>query len=143
MRKRRRMKTGALAIIATLAAAGPSLAQAPTFDVSSVKVNKDRGPSSVRVTPGGMLSVTNNTLRNIIRNAWNITNGQIVGGPDWIDSDRFDIIAKATKPFSSQEEGRAMLRGLLAERFGLATHNDSRELPVYLLVLARKDGALG
>ena len=129
-----------------MAATSLPLAQAPapgaTFDVSSVKPNKDGGPSSVRVTPGGMLTVTNNNLRNIIRNAWNLTNDQIVGGPDWIDSDRFDITAKASKPFS-QDEARAMLQALLAERFGLVTHNETRELSVYLLTLARKDGALG
>ena len=139
------MRITALAVILTLLAAGVPQAQAPapaTFDVSSVKPNKDGGPSSVRVTPGGMLSVTNNNLRNIIRNAWNITNDQIVGGPDWVDSDRFDITAKASAPFK-QDEARAMLQALLADRFGLATHMETRELPVYLLVLARKDGALG
>jgi uncharacterized protein (TIGR03435 family) len=127
-------------------AAGALQAQAPAtpaaFEVSSVKPNKDGGPSSVRVLPGGTLTVTNNNLRNIIRNAWNITNDQIVDGPDWIDSERFDITAKASAPFK-QDEARGMLQALLAERFGLKTHMETRELPVYLLVLARKDGALG
>ena len=139
------MRITALTVTLTLLAAGVPQAQAPApaaFDVSSVKPNKDGGPSSVRVTPGGMLTVTNNNLRNIIRNAWNITNDQIVGGPDWIDSERFDITAKASAPFK-QDEARAMLQALLADRFGLATHMETRELPVYLLVLARKDGALG
>jgi uncharacterized protein (TIGR03435 family) len=136
----------ALAVGVWLAAAGAPGAQAPapaavSFDVASVKLNKDGGPSSVRVTPGGV-SVTNNNLRNIIRNAWNITNDQIVGGPAWIDSDRFDITAKASRPFS-QDEARGMLKALLAERVGLVTRNETRELPVYVLVLARKDGALG
>jgi uncharacterized protein (TIGR03435 family) len=136
------MRIIALTVILTLLAAGVSRAQAPAFDVSSVKPNKGGGPSSVRVTPGGMLTVTNNDLRNIIRNAWNITNDQIVGGPDWIDSERFDITAKASAPFK-QDEAQAMLQALLADRFGLATHTETRELSVYLLVLARKDGALG
>jgi len=139
------MRISAVTVILTLLTASLPRAQAPApaaFDVSSVKPNKDGGPSSVRVTPGGMLTVTNNNLRNIIRNAWNITNDQIVGGPDWIDSERFDITAKASAPFK-QDEARAMLQALLADRFGLATHMETRELPVYLLVLARKDGALG
>ena len=136
----------ALAAGLVLATVTPS-AQAPapsgaTFDVSSVKPNKDGGPSSVRVTPGGMLSVTNNNLRNIIRNAWNITNDQIVDGPDWLDSERFDITAKSTKPFT-QNEAREMLKALLAERFGLVTHNESRQQNVFVLVMTRKDGALG
>ena len=117
-------------------------AQSPTFDVSSVKPNKEGGPSSVRVTPGGMLSVTNNNLRNIIRNAWNITNDQIVDGPDWLDSERFDITAKSTRPFT-QNEAREMLKALLAERFGLVTHNEKRQLNVFVLVMSRKDGTLG
>jgi len=140
------MRITALTVALTLLAAGVPGAQAPApapaFDVASVKQNKDGGPSSVRVLPGGMLTVTNNNLRNIIRNAWNITNDQIVGGPDWLDSDRFDITAKASQPFG-QDQARAMLQALLADRFGLATHNETREVPVYLLVLARKDGALG
>lgn len=126
-----------------LAAAAPQAqAPAPVFDVASVKPNRDGGPSSVRVTPGGMLTVTNNNLRNIIRNAWNITNDQIAGGPEWIDTDRFDVTAKASAPFK-QDEARSMLQALLADRFGLVTHDETRELPVYLLVLARTDGALG
>ena len=140
------MRITALTVTLTLLAAGVPRAQAPdpaaAFDVASVKLNKEGGPSSVRVMPGGMLTVTNNNLRNIIRNAWNITNDQIVGGPDWLDSDRFDITAKASRPFA-QEQARAMLQALLADRFGLVTHGETRELPVYLLVLARKDGALG
>ena len=140
------MRITALTVTLTLLAAGVPRAQAPdpaaAFDVASVKLNKEGGPSSVRVMPGGMLTVTNNNLRNIIRNAWNITNDQIIGGPDWLDSDRFDITAKASRPFA-QEQARAMLQALLADRFGLVTHGETRELPVYLLVLARKDGALG
>ena len=131
----------ALALVAAPNAQAPAPA-VPAFDVSSVKPNKEGGPSSVRVTPGGLLSVTNNNLRNIIRNAWNITNDQIAGGPDWLDTERFDITAKASAPFK-QDEARVMLQALLAERFGLATHMETRELPVYLLVLARKDGTLG
>ncbi|HZI77856.1 MAG TPA: TIGR03435 family protein [Vicinamibacterales bacterium] len=144
--KSRTTRVAAMALTLGIAAGAVPRAQAPApaakFEVESVKPNKDGGPSSVRVTPGGMLSVTNNTLRNIIRNAWNITNDQIVGGPAWIDSDRFDITAKASGPFG-QDEARKMLQALLADRFGLVTRNETRELSVYLLVRARKDGALG
>jgi uncharacterized protein (TIGR03435 family) len=136
------LATGAPSAQAPAPAPASPASPAASFDVASVKPNKEGGPSSVRVTPGGMLSVTNNNLRNIIRNAWNITNDQIVGGPDWIDSDRFDITAKASRPFA-QEEARGMLQALLAERFGLVTHNETRDLPAYVLVRARQDGALG
>jgi uncharacterized protein (TIGR03435 family) len=123
------------------------LAQAPpaapaTFEVASVKPNKDGGPSSVRLSPGGLVTVTNNNLRNIIRNAFGITNAQIVGGPAWIDEDRFDITARGTGQFA-QREAMVMMQALLAERFSLRTHSERREMPAYALVLARRDGALG
>jgi uncharacterized protein (TIGR03435 family) len=67
---------------------------------------------------------------------------QIDGGPDWMNTDRFDIIAKAEgRPTMSQVH--AMLRGLLAERFALKLNKVTRELPIYELVLARPDGRLG
>ncbi len=141
----------ALAAIASvslaLAAQGASGAQAPpaplaAFDVASVKVNSAGGPSSVRAAPNGTLTVTNNTLRNIVRNAYGITNAQIVGGPDWFDADHFDINAKAAAPFT-QAQGMAMLRALLADRFKLAAHMETRESPIYALILARSDGRLG
>jgi uncharacterized protein (TIGR03435 family) len=139
---------GALAAVVfvslALAAQGALRAQAPSasFDVASVKVNNAGGPSSVRAAPNGTLTVTNNTLRNIVRNAYGITNTQIVGGPDWFDAEHFDINAKAAAPFN-QVQGMAMLRALLADRFKLAAHMETRELPIYALTLARSDGRLG
>ena len=68
----------------------------PTFEVASVKPNKSADPGgSFSGRPGGQLVVRNNTLGNMILNAYGLQNFQLVDGPDWIDSDRFDIIAKA------------------------------------------------
>jgi uncharacterized protein (TIGR03435 family) len=68
--------------------------------------------------------------------------GQIVGGPAWLQSDRFIINAKAGG-MPTQEEARLMLQQLLADRFKLVVRQDMRELPVYALVMARSDGRLG
>jgi uncharacterized protein (TIGR03435 family) len=70
------------------------------------------------------------------------------GGPKWIDSDRFDIVAKADRDWQANPNGpppalALMLQTLLAERFKLAVHNDRRDMPIYALVLARRDGKLG
>ncbi len=66
----------------------------------------------------------------------------LTGGPQWTDSDRFDIIGRG--PEGTPNAMRpAMLRGLLADRFKLVTHTETREQPVYALVLARSDGRLG
>jgi uncharacterized protein (TIGR03435 family) len=64
-----------------------------------------------------------------------------VGGPGWLDTDRFDVVAKANAPFTT-DEGRLMLRALLAERFGVLTHNESREMAVFVMRLVRRDGGL-
>ena len=67
---------------------------------------------------------------------------QVTGGPDWIDFDRFDIVGRG--PEGTPNAIRpAMLRGLLANRFRLVTHTETRDQPVYALVLARRDGRLG
>ena len=115
----------------------------PAFEVASIKPNTPDGSGAIRVgiqpQPGGRLTVTNANLRMLIRFAYNIDDAQISGGPSWMDSDRYDITAKAEGNPSINEQ-REMLQTLLAERFGLKFHRDSRELPVYAL-LPTKGGA--
>jgi uncharacterized protein (TIGR03435 family) len=88
---------------------------------------------------------TNSTLRLLIRNAFGADypmDGQIVGGPSWMDTDRFDILANMA-PGTTSIDMQAMVRSLLADRFKLRVHREMRELPVYVLELARPDGKLG
>ena len=82
------------------------------------------------------------------RFAFQVQDFQLVGGPDWIAKERFDIVAKAEHdivptPPGTTGPGQLMLRSLLAERFKLAVHQEKRELPVYALVVARNDRRLG
>jgi len=67
---------------------------------------------------------------------------QIAGGPDWIDSNRFDISASANATVTS-EQMHTMMRTLLADRFKLACHMETQQLPIYAMRLARADGRLG
>jgi uncharacterized protein (TIGR03435 family) len=115
----------------------------PKFEVASVKVNKS-GDTSIRMQalPGGRINVDNATLRLLIRNAYTVQDFQISGGPDWINSDRFDVVATSTGN-PTQPEIQMMLRRLLADRFKLTVHSETRELPVYALTLARSDRRLG
>jgi uncharacterized protein (TIGR03435 family) len=69
---------------------------------------------------------------DLVRTAYNVTDDKVVGGPTWVSTDRFDVIAK-TPPNVTAETARLMLQSLLADRFGLKVHNDSRPLPVYVL----------
>ncbi len=118
-------------------------ASRPVFEVASIRQNKSGADgASVRVQPGGRLNVTNNSLRNIVRNAYNVQNFQIVGGPDWFNNDRWDIVAKAEGDAAGPQL-IVMLRNLLADRFKLVVHTEMRETPVYAVVLARSDGRLG
>jgi uncharacterized protein (TIGR03435 family) len=82
---------------------------------------------------GGRFSATNAPLREIIRTAFGVADMQMVDAPDWIRSERFDIVAKV--PADAQlPQAFLMLRELLSERFALTTRREQRELPVYALV---------
>jgi len=128
---------------------GPSLdAQTPAsaaFEVASVRPNKSGdGRVMLGMQPGGRFNASNVPLRLLLRQAFNVQDFQIVGGPDWIASDRFDVVAKAPDGVEfTADTMRPMLRALLTERFKLAFHNETRDMAVYALMKARPDGKLG
>jgi bla regulator protein BlaR1 len=122
------------------------------FETASVKPNKSGAEERyIRIDPrGGSFTVVNMQLRQLITFAYQIQSFQLEGGPDWIPSDRFDILAKPEREvpstgafFGGQEPFRMMLRTLLADRFKLVMHKETKELPIFELVLAREDGTLG
>ena len=119
------------------------------FETASVKPNKSGAEERlIRMDPrGGSLAVTNMQLRELITFAYQIQRFQLEGGPDWIASDRFDILARPEREVPSTGAGldplRMMLRTLLADRFKLVMHKETKELPIFELVLAREDGKLG
>ena len=127
------------------AGAGPPASDKdhPAFEVASVKPNRSGIPRITMLTrPGGAWDATNVTLGMLVRIAYQVQDFQVVGGPDWMYSDHFDVLAKA--PASSAQGGVAgrfplMLQSLLADRFSLSTRTENRELPVYALVMARSD----
>ena len=108
----------------------------PAFEVASVKVNRQQPlvNSDLRVS-GETLTMRNRNLRVIAAWAYNLQWSQI-DGPSWIDSDRFDIVAKAAKPLSG-DEVRPMLQTLLAERFHFASHRETRQADVLALTVPK------
>ena len=117
-------------------------AQAPSFEVASIKRNVTGDPrSGVRTLPGGRIAVINQTFRQIVRSAYGSNDIEVFGGPDWIDTDRWDINASAgtSDPDVAFEP---MLKSLLADRFKLRAHVEQRERPIYALVFSR-DKRLG
>jgi uncharacterized protein (TIGR03435 family) len=118
-------------------------ARAQEFEVASIKpAAPDERRMFMGPGPGGGISVTNLTLKQMIQTAWRIMPFQISGPPAWIDSARYKVVAKPEKK-PAPEENRRMLQALLKDRFQLAIHPETKEMPVYALVLARKDGKLG
>ena len=147
---------GSAPLVAFTNQSAPAATQSlPQFEVASIKPNKS-GENRVMlgIQPGGRFTATNVTLRMLIRNAYQLQEFQITGGPSWIADDRFDIVAKAesgdgigdpfrAEPNGQPSRGQLMIRALLAERFKLVVHNEDKEMPIYALVLARSDGKLG
>jgi uncharacterized protein (TIGR03435 family) len=122
-----------------------------TFEVASVKENKTtNAPQGARVLPSGQVTFTNFAVRALIRSAWDSgaiqLPSQIVGGPSWIDTDHYDINAKASSPFTDSnplQRLQAMARALLEERFQVKVHTEMRDVPIYALVLANKEAKFG
>ena len=146
--------TFALVILLTTTTAfgqDPAAAPAVAFDVASVKPsNPNPDPANplsqialMLPQPGGRLTATNTPLRMLIMAAFELKqDAQLTGGPPDLLAAKYDITAKAPVAFIGKELPQ-LLRTLLADRFKLKTHTETRELPVYDLVLARSDGRLG
>jgi bla regulator protein blaR1 len=123
------------------------IGQPPAFEVASVKPTRpdDLRGSTYGFNPGG-LEVTNGTLKGLIQMAYDVPAFQISGGPGWINSERYSISAKteaASQDIDRQKriaETRQRLQTLLADRFRLRVHRETKEIPEYTLVIA-KNGA--
>jgi uncharacterized protein (TIGR03435 family) len=120
----------------------PPPAAKPEFEVASIKRSTATDGGYRNLGANGRLVIVNNTLRQIIMAAYGIEEFQLIGGPAWIGSERFDVEGRSASntPLSEQY---LMLRTLLADPFKLVVHHEQRERPVYHLVKARRDGRLG
>jgi uncharacterized protein (TIGR03435 family) len=131
-------------------AQAPEAKSAPAFEVATVKPSDPNPKGPLGMIPmimpqgPGRLSATNVPLRFLIRMAYQMQDFQIVGGPSWQLSQKFDIAAKADDTRGADtSQLMPMLKGLLIDRFKLKTHLETRDLPIETLVVARSDGKLG
>jgi uncharacterized protein (TIGR03435 family) len=132
------LAAGATAVVSVYAAP-PQEAQ-PAFDVASIK-------RDVSGEPGGIFTcvpachLERMTLRDLVIFAYRVRNFQVTGGPGWIDSERYNIDAKAEGAPSFNQEYVALqyqrLQTLLRDRFNLTIHRETKELPVYALTVAK------
>jgi uncharacterized protein (TIGR03435 family) len=109
---------------------------APAFDVTTVRPNlsvTSGGGGSLR---GGLLRLNNVTLKNLVLMAYQVKQYQVVGGPGWLGTDKFDVEGKTEKNITFAES-YPMIQTLLADRFQLQLHRETRELPVFRLLPAK------
>ena len=122
----------------------------PQFEVASIRPNRSLSPPRAGFRPNGFEAV-NATARQLITLAYGSdpenVDDDIIGGPAWLDSERFDVSARGAiaDGAGNQVQGRAMLQSLLEDRFNIRVHRERREQPVYRLVIAPGDrrGAAG
>jgi uncharacterized protein (TIGR03435 family) len=131
---------GSLVHAQSAADAKPAEAR-PEFDVASIKPSALPGRGVIRLRPQGgpgsadtgRVTYTFITIRDLIVEAYGVRRNQISGGPNWLDSERFDIVAKVPAG-ATKEQVKVMLQNLLAERFKLTLHRETKEMPMYALV---------
>lgn len=115
---------------------------APAFEVASVKPNITDGEPSMSVPPRGSVAIVNVPLENVIVNAYGVPAFRVVDAPAWITRERFDISAKIPDDAAPGQQ-RSMLQSLLEGRFKLRVRRETRDQPIYTVVIARSDGRLG
>jgi len=114
----------------------------PQFEVASIKPSNPDAPRPGRlqsiqvVTSPGRLSARNAKLTDLVKGAYALEDYQISGGPAWIADARFNVEAKSTDN-ANRDRLLAMLRTLLADRFKLALHRETKDLAIYALVAAK------
>lgn len=121
------------------------------FEAASVKPSDpNTGPGAgIRRQPGGRFNTFNTPVRTLITFAYQIQGYQLVGGPDWIGNARYDVVAKfegdppPVRPGTGADHMMLATRTLLADRFKLKVHRETRELDIYALMTARPDGKPG
>jgi uncharacterized protein (TIGR03435 family) len=130
----------ALAVIASGAFAQP--APKPSFDEFEVASIKPAPPDAagrwIRMTSTNEFTAKNHVLQTLIAAAYNLNPRAIAGGPTWVNSDRYDIVARTPGGVRPDlNEQMAMLRKLLSDRFHLTFHREQRELRAYSLTIAK------
>jgi uncharacterized protein (TIGR03435 family) len=118
----------------------PAASPSAAFDVADVHSSPHSSNPNPFMTGGvlrgGRYDLRNATMVDMISQAWGVTQDTVLGGPNWLETDRFDIAAKAP-PGTSPDTVKLMLQGLLADRFKLMLHADTKPMPGFVLSLGK------
>src|SRR5882762_11772867 len=121
-----------LAAFLSIVGFGRSVETPPAFDIADVRLSaRSTNPNMTGgVLRAGRYELRKATMVDLIRNAYGVDADKVIGGPSWLETDRFDVIALAP-PSTSPETVKQMLQALLADRFKLTVHTDSKSLPAF------------
>jgi uncharacterized protein (TIGR03435 family) len=115
----------------------------PSFEVATIKPSKEGTPFTIHPTASGNLIANNASLGYLIKFAYEVHPRQITKGPAWLETDKYDLVAKPDKEgMPSLKQMRMMVRKLLADRFQLKFHTEQKELPVYAITVAKTGAKL-
>lgn len=128
--------------ITLLSARAPIAQPAPAFEVASVKPIYGDAALRNQFTPGRAF-FGNSPVRLLISFTYGVPSDRMIGGPAWIDTERFDVVATHASEGTPFSRLRLMMQALLRDRFALRVRQDVQDRPVYQLVRARPDGQLG
>jgi uncharacterized protein (TIGR03435 family) len=133
------MRLTILAMGLCLAASAQSSGDAPKFEAADVHVSPKAQNPFGRTLPvrGGRYEIKTATMVDLVRMAYGLDADKILGGPNWVEMDRFDVVAKLP-PGSTPETQKQMLQALLEDRFKLVTHKETKPLPTFALVQGKK-----
>jgi len=131
-----------LAIIAIPVFSQTPAAAQRQVEVASIKRNDGGSRSMGFASPPGRFIAKNVTLKMLITHAYNVQDFEVTGGPGWMNSDRYDVEAKAEDRVNGDEIHGSMLQRLLEDRFKLSVRRDTRQLPVFVLIVAKSGSKL-
>jgi uncharacterized protein (TIGR03435 family) len=128
-----------LAVLISSSAFAQTRAAPMAFEVATIKSTDPAFGGILIQYPAGTLSLRGFTLRDLIGFAYDLDNRQILGVPKLLESERYDVVGKAEKRMdrSNQNEAKLMMQTLLADRFQLKFHRETREIPVYVLSIGK------
>jgi uncharacterized protein (TIGR03435 family) len=145
-------KAGAAALFSVWLAicSGQTIPAQPQFDVASIRRSDSTNTEKSMTVPGGTEFIAQNySLQDLVKLGWGVRSFQLLGGPKWFDSDRYNVDAKSAVPLdvhTPDNDGlnrlQHMVQSLLADRFRLRVHRETREMGIYFLTVGRNGATL-
>jgi uncharacterized protein (TIGR03435 family) len=133
-------RSGAAIVFAAtlgLAQAQTATEKPPQFEVVVIKPSLGGRGQGLQPYPGGRIAITDLNVKRLITVAYGVRDAQIIGGPKWMATDGYDIAGKADTKVTTADRLKLLLQSLLSDRFKLAVHYETKELPVYEMTIAR------